>query len=87
MKENKQNTKESFIALGISAIGVAIGTAMIVKGVIPNQMEAIDQGFLMVAGVGFGLSSAVSVAVNSYHIVNNLVDEYYESKKTKKLRF
>jgi hypothetical protein len=86
MKAKKENTKESFIALGISAIGVAIGTAMIVKGITPNQMEALDQGFLVTAGVGFGLSSAIAVAVNSYNIVNNLVDEYYESKKAKKLK-
>ncbi len=86
MKTKKENNKESFVALGISSIGVAIGTAMIVKGILPNQMEAIDQGFLVMAGVGFGLSSAISVAVNSYNIVNNIVDEYYESKKVKKLK-
>lgn len=86
MKAKKENTKESFIALAISAIGVAIGTAMIVKGVIPNQMDTIDKGFLVTAGVGFGLSSAIAVTVNSYNIVNNLVDEYCESKKAKKLK-
>ncbi len=86
MKTKSHNNKESFIALGISTIGVAIGTAMVVKGLLPNQMESLDKGFLLFAGAGFGLSGAISVAINGYELVNNLVDDYVESKKPKKLR-